>query len=335
MTRPLYHLTILPPPLSGTEAVSQEVAALQARFGGELVYLNPNRRLPLPLPRLAFGWQMAPRLRALETSHTLHHIFNPDPFPFPILKILRRPTLYTLTGGIIDAPSPNFFSKLAMVVVMDERSWQTLRNLGLQNVSLVRPGINTMRFVPSPPPPLEPMRLLAGSAPWTEAQFASKGVNILLEAARQNANLHLVFLWRGVLWNEMMKRVRTLGLERQVTIINKRVDVNSVLATVHAAVALSTDARIIKPYPRSLLESLAAGRPVLVSPQIPMADYVTQRGCGLVVESVSTEGVLTAVEMLTANYAQIQTRAQAIGARDFSQEAMVSAYGQLYQTIEQ
>ncbi len=180
---------------------------------------------------------------------------------------------------------------------------------------------------------MKPFRLLVGSAPWTEAQFAGKGVDALLEAARQNANLHLVFLWRGVLYNEMNQRVQQLGLEGRVTVINKFVDVNAILATVHAAVVLSTDARIIKPYPHSLLEALAAGRPVLVSKAIPMADYVTQTGCGLVVESVSAAGVLAAIESLSTRYAQFQTTAQTVGARDFSREAMVSAYHKLYNRL--
>ncbi|MFN8459435.1 MAG: hypothetical protein U0401_33095 [Anaerolineae bacterium] len=53
----LYHLTILPPKLPAAEALSQEISALRGRFGGELVYLNPNQRSPIYLPRLLFGFQ--------------------------------------------------------------------------------------------------------------------------------------------------------------------------------------------------------------------------------------------------------------------------------------
>ncbi len=331
--RPLYHLTILPPSLPRAEAVSQEVAALQARFGGELVYLNPNRRLPVCLPRLLFGWQALPRLRALEKTHSLHHLFNPDPFPFPVLRALRLPIVYTLTGGVVRKPDVTFFSGLAAIVVADERSLQKLRAWGLQNVTLIRPGIDMARFTPAPPPPLKPFRLLVGSAPWTKSQFRAKGVEALLHAAQQNAGLHLVFLWRGVLYNEIKQRVQQLGLERQVTVINKFVDVNALLTTVHAAVALATDARIIKPYPHSLLEAMAAARPVLVSRAISMADYVEATGCGVVVKQVSADGILAAVEALSARYAGFRSAAQRVGPRDFSQQTMLAAWRRLYRHL--
>jgi hypothetical protein len=44
---------------------------------------------------------------------------------------------------------------------------------------------------------------MVGSAPWTKGQFRTKGVEALLEAARQNPRLHLIFLWREVLAEEM------------------------------------------------------------------------------------------------------------------------------------
>jgi len=50
--------------------------------------------------------------------------------------------------------------------------------------------------------------------------------------------------------------------------------VNKTLVSVHAAITLADREGIIKVYPHSLLDALAAGKPVLVSRAIPMADYV-------------------------------------------------------------
>ena len=72
---------------------------------------------------------------------------------------------------------------------------------------------------------------------------------------------------------------KTTGLEKQVEILNKRVDVNAVLAGVHGSIALVTNPAIIRSFPHSLMESLAAGKPVIVSRSIPMSDYVEQTGC--------------------------------------------------------
>jgi len=105
------------------------------------------------------------------------------------------------------------------------------------------------------------------------------------------------------------------------------------LANVHASVALATDPAIIRPYPHSLMESLAAGKPVLVSRYIPMADYVEQTGCGKVIEAVDPISILDAVEALAREYESLQRTAQQVGQRDFSQQAMLASFHQVYDRI--
>jgi glycosyltransferase involved in cell wall biosynthesis len=330
----LYHLTITPPEMPECDAVVQEVEALRSHFGGYLVYLNPNRRSRLRLPRAVFGLHKLKQLRAQEMAIQNHHLFNPDPFPFPVLRVLRRPVVYSLTGGVTSVqPNVAFFASLAAVTVADERSLKRLRSWGLDNSILVRPGIDTVRFTCSPLPLQSEMKLMVGSAPWTRAQFRQKGIEALLAAARRSPQLRLVFLWRGVLADEMKRRVHRLNLEEQVEVINRRIDVNEVLADVHASVALATDPAIIRPYPHSLMESLAAGKPVLVSRCIAMADYVERTGCGQVVESVDPAGILDAVEALACEYRHLQTAAQQAGQMDFSQQAMIASFERVYERV--
>jgi glycosyltransferase involved in cell wall biosynthesis len=174
---------------------------------------------------------------------------------------------------------------------------------------------------------------MVGSAPWTRGQFRTKGVEALLAAAQQEPDLQLTFLWRGVLVDEMQRNVARLNLGDRVSVLNRQVDVNQVLATVHASIVLATDPAIIKSYPHSLLDSLAAGKPVLVSRVIPMADYVEETGCGQVVEAVTPASILQAVEALRRNYDLQQKQARRVGQRDFSQQAMLASYQQLYRQI--
>jgi glycosyltransferase involved in cell wall biosynthesis len=263
----------------------------------------------------------------------LHHLYNPDPFAFPVLRVLRRPVVYSLTGGVERRPNMSFFAALAAVTVSDEASLERLRSWGLDNVYLVRPGIDTSRFTFSPLPLGPEIRLMVGSAPWTRVQFRSKGVEALLLAAQQSPRLRLVFLWRGVLAEEMQRRVRGMKLERQVRVLDEQVDVNQVLAGVHASVTLASAPDIIKAYPHSLLDSLAAGKPILVSRAIPMADYVKRSGCGKVVEAVTPEGVLAAVEALASEYEGLQQAAQRVGRRDFSQEALLDSFREVYERV--
>lgn len=330
----LYHLTILPPKRPECEALSQEIHALRSRFGGELVYLNPNQHSPIYVPRLLFGFHKLEQLRTQEANLQLHHLYNPDPFPFPILRQLRRPVIYSISSGVGDRqPNLGFFSRLAAVTVYDERSFMRLNAWGLNNSVLVRPGIDTTRFSCNPLPLQSEIRLMVGSAPWTRTQFRTKGIDALLAAAQRSPQLHLVFLWRGVLAEEMKRRVNRLGLLKQVEILDQLVDVNQVLAGVHASISLAADPAIIKAYPHSLIESLAAGKPVLVSRCLPMADYVEQTGCGQVVENVTPAGILAAVEALASKYASRQKAAQQSGQADFSQQAMLASFARLYDRL--
>lgn len=329
----LYLLPILPPKMPACEAISQEISTLRDHFGGGLVYINPNQHSPIYLPRLVFGFHKLRQLRTLEASLDLYHIYNPDPFPFPILRVLRRPIVYSLTGGVRRRPNVPFLASVAAVTVTDKNSLERLKSWGVDNATLVRPGIDTSRFTRSPLPLGSEIRLMVGSAPWTRAQFRTKGVDALLAATQRLPQLHLIFLWRDVLVEEMDRRVRRMHLEKQITVLNRRVDVNKVLARVHASVTLAAAPDIVKAYPHSLMESLASGKPVLVSQAIPMADYVRQTGCGQVVEQVTPAAILTAIESLSDEYESLQQSAQQVGRRAFSLEQMITSYGGIYERV--
>jgi glycosyltransferase involved in cell wall biosynthesis len=330
----LYHLTILPPVHPECEAISQEVVALMRRFGGYLTYVNPNKRGLVYIPRLLFGFHRLHELRRLESEVRLHHLYNPDPFPFPYLLLLRRPVVYSLTGGVIHRPNLSFLAQMAAVTVMDEDSRTRLQDWGLENVFLVRPGIDATRFTCHPLPLESEIRLLVGSAPWTRGQFRTKGVVALLEAARRESRLHLVFLWRGVLAEEMTRWVQKMGVQDRVTVLNQVVDVNQVLVGVHASIVLATTPTIVKAYPHSLMESLAAGKPVLVSRAIPMARYVEKTGCGKVVEQVTASDILAVIESLVQEYGTLQKVAREVGKRDFGLESMITSFGKVYESIQ-
>ena len=328
----LYHIATLRPDIPDVEAVSQDIAALRESFGGEPVYVNPNQQSPIHIPRLLFGFHKLREIRRQEAD--LHHFFNPDPFPFPYLRALQRPVVYSLTCGLRqERVNRTFLSRMSAVTVSDERSLRHLKSQGLANLFLIQPGIDTERFAPTPLALDSEIRLMVGSAPWVRSQFRSKGIDALLEAARQLPRLHLVFLWRGVLAEEMERRVRRMGLRDQVEVLNRVVDVNEVLAGVHASVTLAARPEIVKAYPHSLLESLAAGKPVLVSQAIPMADYVAQTACGLVVKTVTPDHVVAALRKLERDYPELQRTAGQVARRAFSQQQMVNSYERVYQHV--
>lgn len=330
----LYHLTNLPPKLPGTEASLQELAWLKEHFGGALVYLNPNLHSPIYLPRLLFGFHHLKHIRANEVNFQVHHLYNADPFAFPLLRWLQQPVIYSISSGVgHKRPNIAFFNALAAVTVSDERSLNRLKTWGLKNCHLVRPGIETASFTHSPLPLQPEIKLMVGSAPWTRRQFQTKGFDALLLAAQKMPNLRLVCLWRGVLLEEMERRIRRMKLEKQVEVINKKVDVNQVLAGVHAGITLVTDPAIIRSFPHSLMESLVAGKPVIVSRSIPMSDYVERANCGKIVEAVTPANIITAVKSLIHEYDDLQKSARQVGPNDFSRQTVIASFQKVYESV--
>jgi glycosyltransferase involved in cell wall biosynthesis len=319
--------------MSACDAVVQEVEALRERFGGEISHLYPGRTPGTRLPRRWWGLQRLAYLRRAERKIGCHHIFNPDPYPFALLRFLRRPVVYTVVAGVRSADhaaTGRLARQVTTLVVSTMADLKRLQGWGIRNVVSVCPGIDVSRFSYTALPADIAPTLLMGSAPWTREQFRTKGVDALLELAQQIPHLHLVLLWRGVLVDEIVRRVRAAGLERRVEVLTEQVDVNKILGRVHAAVVLAAEETLIKAYPHSLLEALAAGRPVLVSCSIPMATYVEQNGCGVVVEEVSAAGVQVALERLVQEYPDYQQGARDIDMRDWAVEQMLDAYGRIY-----
>jgi glycosyltransferase involved in cell wall biosynthesis len=74
-----------------------------------------------------------------------------------------------------------------------------------------------------------------------------------------------------------------------------------------------------------------AGRPVLVSRAIPMAEYVEQTGCGVIVENVDAQSILRALDELTAHYPQLREAARHVDRETFSLDRL--AYHQLYRDV--
>jgi glycosyltransferase involved in cell wall biosynthesis len=309
---------------------------LRARFDGEVIWLRPSWRARRRYPRLLLGLHRLSAIRQRDRHVDLHHVYAPELYLMPFLWFVKRPVVYTVTAGVGPGrrmPPTSFLRRLSAIVVPSRSDLDTLTRRGLRNAHLIRPGIDVTRFIDTPVPPGPEFVLLSGSAPWTLEQFRTKGVDALLEVAREMLDLRLVFLWRGVLLTELVARVKRLELSDRVEILRDWVDVSQVLARVHAAVVLAGRPGLVKAYPHSLLEALAAGRPVVVSDGNPMAGYVQETGCGRVVSGLAKTDLSEAIHQLRQNYEACRTRAMEVGRRDFSQEEPLTAHRDLYHLL--
>ncbi|MDD5676881.1 MAG: glycosyltransferase [Kiritimatiellae bacterium] len=328
----LYHLTSPSPPIAGTDAVFQEIEALRRRFGGECLQLYPLRRPSRTFPKLLYGFHQRRALRRREPSVDLHHLYYATLYPFPWLHALHKPLIYSAVTGVgplMIRGRADWLKAIHTIVSCSPRDEAVLQALCPERYRIIRPGIAVERFSPVSVPLRNELILLVGSAPWIRRQFQTKGIDLLLDVAG-SLPLRLVFLWRGLLLSELQRHIARRGMSHRVEIINAPVDVNRVLARVHATVVLAETERQVKAYPHSLMESLSAGKPALVSGCIPMADYVAKAQCGEVVPSLTPDDLCASIKRLMDNYAARQASAQKRGRVDFALAPMLEAYAEVY-----
>jgi glycosyltransferase involved in cell wall biosynthesis len=329
----LYLLTAPPPLFEGTDAVQQDVAVLRGAFGGKLLNLSPLKTSTRRFPKQLFGLHNIKELRASESRCKVNHVFFPTPYAFPVLRLLRNPIVYTV-GGSLDANrrprARSQLAKLRAIVVSSERDAGILESWGLRNYAVIPPGIDASGLTPSKLPLGRELTLLMASAPWIRRQFELKGIDLLLATAAELPWLRLLLLWRGVLADELAMRVRRFGLEQRVEIVNRRVDINGYIERAHATVLLAKHGGIVKSFPHSLVESLMAGKPVLLSDTIAMSDYVSKHRCGVVLGRMEVAGLAAAIDILACDYEALACNAAQVAPAEFSIERMIESHRRLY-----
>jgi glycosyltransferase involved in cell wall biosynthesis len=154
----------------------------------------------------------------------------------------------------------------------------------------------------------------------------------MLELVKNNANIRLITLWRGVLFEEWKDMISQYGVEDRVEVYNTWVDIATILPKVHAAIVLADRGGIVKAWPHSLLEALTAGRPAVISRTIPMADYVEKQGNGVVVKTMEYHHLETAIHTLIRDYDTYQRCASQTG-QSFSKDKIISTYQNIYEKI--
>ncbi len=320
------------------EAVAQDITGLLTRVDGRQIHISPPERFRRIFPERLFGLGLLPALRQIDAETDIFHLLHGGLRPFPLLGYLRRPIVYSAVAGLRpDRPvNARPIGARATLTVTGPRDAALARAWGATRVVTLMPGIDLARFPRAAAHGYsqgDPFTLVIASAPWSEIDFARKGVDALLDAAAADDRLRLTFLWRGRLLDPMRARIAARGLAARVTIIETQADMGATFADAHAAALLVSDSSIVKAYPNSLMEAQVVGRPVLLSAQIPMSDDVGGEGSGVVTPGASSEDVRAGLTRLMANYAHYAGRVQALPRERYSRERWlretVALYGQV------
>lgn len=324
------------------EALSKQVSALRLHVAPRstvVSFASGQRTAWTPkehVVRLAGSRNLSLRALAmlLEPRGDVTHVFGAVNSWHLLRAIGRRPVVFTvaLPGPPLDQ---QLYANVSMFVAESEPLASTLRDAGLprDRIRVIYPGVDLSCFSPRPTLPQNPFRLLFASSPADPAEFAARGIPLLVDVARACADVQVVLLCRR--WgsrNALDRTFATLALPPNVTVTWSDVaDMANVYATSHATACLYQE-HFGKSCPNSVVEGLACGRPAIVADTCGVAEIITRHAAGVAV-SRTKEAVLGAIEMLRADYPGYARRARSMAEDLFDIDAFCRSYARLYEQL--
>jgi glycogen(starch) synthase len=203
------------------------------------------------------------------------------------------------------------FNAADRVLCYTETDKQRLRDFGVSTpVSLVHNGVDCEQFAPVERPSDPPEVLFVGRL------VETKGVQKLVDAfAQVDVDAHLRIVGEGPQRAELEQQVRELGIGNQVTFAG-RVP-NDELPAVYARSSVFALPSSREGLPRTLLEALACGTPVVTS-DLPQLESLVD-GVGMTIPEGDVNGLAEALEEVLSD-AELRARLSEAGRRKIVQE---------------
>lgn len=316
------------------ESVAKEIASLRNSFSGTVYELDNltrrgnkyTRRINRCLPYL------------LEKTCHISHIYYPRLLDFSPILYLRKPKVYSVVARYLGYPNREemrnavpIIEMMDQVVTADFEDEEILHEWGLNNVQTILPGVEIDKFEYGASHS-KSFKILMASSPWVPQQIEEKGIGILLDAVKELSTVDVIFLWRGVCLQEMKDLIRFKEVKDKVSVINEAANVPFLMKEINTTIAPFRTYENCRAYPTSIIESLAAGKPVIVSDQIPISAIIEREECGVVVKPTK-EGIVAGFENLRLKYQQYQKNCIRTAQKYFSHKRLLRDYAALYQKI--
>jgi len=325
------------------EAVSKEVAELAEHFGGSILSVSPH--LSLRVERagrvLGFspGWDPLLRLAIplMERAVDVNHVYA-EVSPWIYHKTLRRRPIVLTIASEKGEVVPEFVERCSMLVAQTRGMKAKLEQRGVpaSKLRLIYPGIDLAAFQPrSDAPPGARPRVLLATFPRTAEELEERGVLFLLEVAREYPAIDFTLLsrpWRsGGTADERARALVSSGGLTNVTMLGgAHADMRSLYLQHDFCVIPYTVPAGGKECPRSLVESLACGVPVLISGQASLAGFVQERACGEVF-ALTPQSFAAAVDAALGRYRELSANAVRAAHDQFDSRNTLRAYADIYE----
>ena len=325
------------------EAVSKEIASLRSALDGEidgsLLSINDKehglklrgreKRVPLP-----HGLPLYPLVKWYASRFDVNHLFASagERLLTPILSRCNGVLTVAKDTATLRGFERNrqALKRLRAIVVQGERDREILRQIGVGERALwrIRPGIPVAPYREAG----GPFTILFASSPLNAADFLSRGIYLITAVAACLPEVRFLLIWRTHYLAKLERIVASASVANVVIRSGVIGDMAAVYDGVHAAVLPGLEHRSFIPCPRSGLEALAHGKPLLLSHLVSLAPSVTHSGAGVAFEP-SIDGLKAAILQLQSEYPAYQANTQRYIAERFSPSKHLELYRRLYQTL--
>lgn len=333
------------------EGCSREVFALTKEFPRSRVFgLSRHYQIRVSLRRRYVGINV--RFYALfrllapwwDATSDVNHIYGSLSEWFFLRAVRRRPLILTV-ATIADPLERSAYAHVCRFVTHAERTTKQLVAWGFppDHIRLIYPGVDLEVFrpssrsasmpLPAPRPDRDRFRIVFATTPNWKDGIRVRGVDLILEAARRLPDVDFYLLWRP--WagaEQLVEHVRAAAPHNVRISLGLVRDMAAVYQAADATIAPFLSESGTKICPTSLLESLACGRPLLVSSHVGISDLVRDERCGVVFEP-TVDGLCEGVRELQRHHAVYSSHARPCAERHFDPETCREQHARLYAEI--
>jgi glycosyltransferase involved in cell wall biosynthesis len=322
------------------EAIASEVALLRRAFPGSITWGIAARDWLRLSPRSGFG--VHPRLHGLfrmatwaaQRCYDVQHLFGGLGDWFHLRAVSRKPVVLTMAveGPPCDAA---LLSKVDRFVTEWPCDDSELTRLGIdrERVRTILPPVDLERFSPAAAAPGR-FSILFASSPERADWLTARGVDLILDAAELCPDFRFSLVWRP--WGESLKTVEAWIAQRRLSnvelTVGRMADMAQFYLRSHVTVAPFVDIRRCKPVPNSVVESMACGRPVVVTPAVRLASMIAKSQAGRVALPTGA-GLAESFREIEADWGKCSTAARELAEQRFSKAAFIAAYRELYREV--
>jgi glycosyltransferase involved in cell wall biosynthesis len=322
------------------EAIASEVATLRQAFPKSVTWGISARNWLSLSRRRGFGIHPRAHLlfrgltRLVQQCYDVQHLFGGLGDWFHLRAVRKKPVV--LTVAVESNPCDvKLLHKVDKFVVEWPGAEERIVALGIERkrVQVILPPVDLVRFAPTPPPS-GPFTVCFASSPERSDWLQARGVDLILDAASKCSDYRFQLVWRP--WGDSLAKVQEWIGDRRLTnvelIIGKFSNMSEHYGRAHVTVTPFVDMNRCKPMPNSAVESLACGRPIVVTAGVGIADLVLKHKAGLVAGSSGAD-LADALRTIEGGWSSYSSAARSLAEQCFSTQIFVQSYRQLYQEL--